>query len=81
MALVNELHKMGLTNPGCIARHPFPEYLEALEKERQCSSSSLLKSFERITQNTEDAELLFYFCSHQDEKCNTTVAAHRGVVH
>lgn len=40
----------------------------------------LTEELERITQNMEDAELLFYFCSHQDEKRNTAVAVLRGLV-
>jgi ankyrin repeat protein len=41
----------------------------------------LTEELERITQNMEDGELLFYFCSHQDEKRNTVVAILRGLVH
>jgi hypothetical protein len=41
----------------------------------------LTEELERISQNTENAELLFYFCSHQDEKRNTAVAILRGLVY
>ena len=41
----------------------------------------LTEELERVTQNMEDAELVFYFCSHQDEKRNTAVAILRGLVH
>ena len=36
---------------------------------------------EWITQNLGDEQLVFYFCSHQDEKRNTAVAVLRGLVH
>ncbi|RYP70906.1 hypothetical protein DL771_005156 [Monosporascus sp. 5C6A] len=39
------------------------------------------EELEEITQSMEDARLLFYFCSHQDEKRNTAVAVLRGLVH
>jgi hypothetical protein len=41
----------------------------------------LTEELEKITQHMEDAELLFYFCSYQDEKRNNTVAILRGLVH
>ena len=41
----------------------------------------LTEELERITQSMEDAELLFYFCSHQHEKRNTAVAVLRGLLH
>jgi hypothetical protein len=41
----------------------------------------LIEELGRITQQMEYAELLFYFCSHQDEKRNTAVAVLRGLVY
>lgn len=41
----------------------------------------LTEELERISKEAKDAELLFYFCSHQDEKRNTAVAVLRGLVH
>jgi ankyrin repeat protein len=41
----------------------------------------LTEELEATTQDTEDAELAFYFCSHQDEKRNTAVAILRGLVY
>ncbi|KAH8747739.1 ankyrin repeat-containing domain protein [Diaporthe sp. PMI_573] len=41
----------------------------------------LTEELERLTQETEDAKLLFYFCSHQDEKRNGAVAVLRGLVY
>jgi ankyrin repeat protein len=41
----------------------------------------LTEELERILPETENAELLFYFCSHQDEKRNTAVAILRGLVY
>ncbi|RYP59020.1 hypothetical protein DL769_008711 [Monosporascus sp. CRB-8-3] len=41
----------------------------------------LTEELEKITQSMEDTGLLFYFCSHQDEKRNTAVAVLRGLVH
>ncbi|OCK99917.1 uncharacterized protein K441DRAFT_440748, partial [Cenococcum geophilum 1.58] len=41
----------------------------------------LTEELERISKEAKDTELLFYFCSHQDEKRNTAVAVLRGLVH
>jgi hypothetical protein len=41
----------------------------------------LTEELERISQETENAELLFYFCSHQDEKRNTALTLLRGLVY
>jgi hypothetical protein len=41
----------------------------------------LTEELERITQKMKDAELLFYFCSYQDETRNTAVDLLRGLVH
>jgi hypothetical protein len=43
--------------------------------------SIFLTEEQRITQNTEDAELVFYFCSHQDKKRNTATAILRGLLY
>ncbi len=41
----------------------------------------LTRELEKITQTMGDAELVFNFCSHQDEKRNTAVAVLRMLVH
>jgi len=41
----------------------------------------LTEELERHTASTDDAELVFFFCSAQDEKRNTGVAVLRGLVH
>jgi hypothetical protein len=41
----------------------------------------LTEELEKVSQETENAELLFYFCSHQDGKRNTAVAVLRGLVY
>ena len=41
----------------------------------------LTEELERISQETKNAELLFYFCSYQDEKRNTAIAVLRGLVY
>ncbi|KID65988.1 NACHT and Ankyrin domain protein, partial [Metarhizium hybridum] len=40
----------------------------------------LTEELERHTQETKDAELLFYFCDHQDENSNSAVAVLRSLV-
>ncbi|KID85179.1 NACHT and Ankyrin domain protein [Metarhizium guizhouense ARSEF 977] len=40
----------------------------------------LTEELERHTQETKDAELLFYFCDHQDENRNSAVAVLRSLV-
>jgi Cdc6-like AAA superfamily ATPase len=41
----------------------------------------LTEELENKTSSTEDAQLVYYFCSAQDEKRNTGVAVLRGLVH
>ncbi|RYP12006.1 hypothetical protein DL765_007522 [Monosporascus sp. GIB2] len=41
----------------------------------------LTEELEEVTQGMEDTGLVFYFCSHRDEKRNTAVAVLRGLVH
>ncbi|KAI1743227.1 ankyrin repeat-containing domain protein [Xylaria scruposa] len=41
----------------------------------------LTEEFERFCQDSENALLLFYFCTHQDEKRNNAVAILRGLLH
>ena len=41
----------------------------------------LTDELKRRTDNTQDAELAFFFCSAEDEKRNTAVAVLRGLVH
>jgi hypothetical protein len=43
--------------------------------------SIFLTEEQRITQKAEDKELVFYFCSHQDEKRNTAVAVLQGLLY
>ncbi|KAL5344358.1 hypothetical protein ACLOAV_010616 [Pseudogymnoascus australis] len=40
----------------------------------------LTEELEGATQNMENAETIFYFCNHQDEKRNTAVAILRGLL-
>lgn len=41
----------------------------------------LTEELERYTRDMKDSELLFYFCSHQDEKRNNAVAVLRGLAY
>ncbi|KAF4264238.1 hypothetical protein KXV68_007120 [Aspergillus fumigatus] len=41
----------------------------------------LTEELERVVQNVEDANLIFSFCTHKDEKHNTAVAIIRGLVY
>ncbi|RFU32974.1 hypothetical protein B7463_g3376, partial [Scytalidium lignicola] len=41
----------------------------------------LTQDLEQVTQNMEQAGLIFYFCSNQDEKRNTAVAVLRGLLY
>ncbi|GAM44151.1 NACHT and Ankyrin domain protein [Talaromyces pinophilus] len=41
----------------------------------------LTEEIERVVQNMEDANMLFYFCTHKYEKHNTAVAMIRGLVY
>jgi ankyrin repeat protein len=43
--------------------------------------SIFLTEERRLTQKAEDAELVFFFCSHQDEKRNTAIAVLRGLLY
>jgi hypothetical protein len=48
-------------------------------KGKTVMSTFLTKELERVMQNTEGTELLFYSCSHQDEKRNTAITILRGL--
>jgi len=50
-------------------------------KGKTMMSIFLTEELERITQETEDVDLLFYFCSHQDEKRNSAIAILRGLLY
>lgn len=41
----------------------------------------LTKELERQTSTAEDTHLIYYFCSHQDEKRNTAVAVLRSLLY
>ncbi|KAK7178253.1 cAMP-regulated phosphoprotein family protein [Paraphaeosphaeria sporulosa] len=45
-----------------------------------CNTVFMTEALERHAASTEDAELVFFFCSAQDEKRNTSVAVLRGLV-
>ena len=45
------------------------------------TSVFLTEELERHTEHIDNAELVFLFCSAEDEKRNTTVAVLRGLVH
>ncbi|OAL56010.1 hypothetical protein IQ07DRAFT_530043, partial [Pyrenochaeta sp. DS3sAY3a] len=50
-------------------------------KGKTMMSLYLTEELESFVKTREDAELVFCFCSHQDEKCNTAITVLRGLIH